>query len=321
MIGRRLVAVLLCAVSAVGCATGPAPTVTPTPRATLPPPSASPDPFTAGHYADGMLAFDFPPDWHAERSWYPSSVSDLKGYFSTEELRPPCIQSGTAILCRKPVAELSPGGLLISWWRWGLHHGAPGPDPTAGQLIHVGGRSARLHDARAEGHCLDTKADQTLRLEIPDPTLDGSWTVMDACLREPVEDSRAKMDAMLASVEWSAPQPTELLPLGDPPAVTVALFDDTGLVTNATFEVRGAGDQAGVFATDTGVVVSWAGPFCGQEPIIGLARDSGKLLVLLEPFAGLAAEPGMECDVFSPLLVTLALSEPVAQNDLHLEVW
>jgi hypothetical protein len=287
---------------------------------TLAPASPSPDPFSSGHYDDGELAFSYPAAWNTERSWYPSSVSDLKAYLSTEELRPACVLSGTATLCRPPITGLSPGGILISWWRWGLHRGASGPDSTSGDLIHVGGRSARMHDSGAEGHCLSIDADKSMRLEIPDPTLNGSWTVMDACLRAPFDDAQAQLDAMLASVTWSSPQPTLLVPIVPQGGLTVAVYDDTGLVSGATFGVPQIGRETfALEASNSGIDIYWAAPLCGETPTVGLSRVSGKILVLLEPFAG--AAPGPQCDVFSSLRLSLTLSEPVSQDDVALEVW
>jgi hypothetical protein len=318
---RLLVALGLAVVSVVGCSSGPTipSSPTPSPLPTVPPASASPNPFSSGHYDDGNITFDFPADWNAARGYYPSSVSDLKAYLSTEPLREPCVPSGDATLCRAPIEGLQPGGVLVSWWRWGLHRGDPGPDPNTGELIHVGGRSGRMHDSGAEGHCLNIDSDKAMRLEIPDPTLDGSWTVMDACLREPVDDAQAQLNAMLASVTWLSPQPTRVVHLGDSDQ-TVALFDDTGLVTDAIFEMGAPGE--GAFATPTGIIVIWGGPtFCGQQPIVGLARDSQKLLVLVEPLAGLDHEIGQECDVWGEFSLKLTLSEPVEQDDISLEVW
>jgi hypothetical protein len=318
---RLLVALGLTVALVVGCSSEPTipASPTPTPLPTLAPASPSPDPFSSGHYDDGELAFSYPAAWNTERSWYPSSVSDLKAYLSTEELRPACVLSGTATLCRPPITGLSPGGILVSWWRWGLHRGASGPDPTSGKLMHVGGRSARMHDSGAEGHCLNIDSDKSMRLEIPDPTLNGSWTVMDACLRAPFDDAQAQLDAMLASVTWSSPQPTRVL--GIPGShITAALYDETGLVTDATLQIGNGPD--GVVATPTGLTVTWSGPFfCGQVPIVGLARDAKDLLVLVEPLAGLDHEIGQECDTWSPFAVTLTLNEPVSQDNISLEVW
>lgn len=314
-------AVLALALAAASCATGPVPTATPTQVPTVPPATSSPNPLTTGHYDDGMLSFQFPADWNAQRSWFPSSVSNLKAYLSTETLREPCVQSGDAILCRSPVEELSPGGALVSWWRWGLHRGAPGPDPTSGELIHVGGRSARLHDAGAEGHCLNIQSDATLRLEIPDPTLDGSWTVMDACLREPVEDARAKIDAMLDSIEWLGPEPTETVPfsLGNSHYL-IRVFDDTGLMKSAAAGMGGDVDEPTATVNDSDMEISWYSRGCDLDPIVGLSQDAGRVLILLEPDADRDSS-GTCQDVLVPIRVVLHLSEPVAQDDVYLEVW
>ncbi|MEP7361522.1 MAG: hypothetical protein ABI744_08080 [Chloroflexota bacterium] len=326
MMSRLLVALALTVVSAVGCSLGPTVPASPTPIPTpsKAPASPSPNPFSAGHYDDGTMAFDYPADWNAERPWYPSSVSDLKADLSTETLRPPCVVSGSATLCRPAVEGLSPGGILITWWRWGLHRGNPGPDPTDGQLIHVGGRSARLHDSGAEGHCLNIDADTSLRLEIPDPTLDGSWTVMDACLRSPVEDSRAKLDALLASVTWSAPQPTSTLDLNG--GVMLQVYDDTGLVTDGAMgSAASQGNQPDVSVDGNVLEVRWVGGVCQKGPILGLVQNAGKLLLLLEPDAGPPFGPTtgpVACPALALFnVVDLTLSQPFSQEDVSLEVW
>lgn len=323
MSSRLIVVVGLSFVSALGCSSvPPVPgSPTPSPLPTVAPASPSPNPLSAGHYDDGMLAFDFPAEWNADRSVYPSSVSELKTYLSTEKLHAPCIKSGSATICSPPVESLSPGGVLVSWWRWGLHRGEPGPDPTAGALIHVGGRSARLHDSGAEGHCLGIESDTNLRLEIPDPTLDGSWTVMDACMRSPIEDSRAKIDAMLDSVEWLSPAPTQDVSVGDY-GVNLRLYDDTGLVTSAVGgnSPPSAGDAEAVVVPD-GLEVRWEWNACEGPPSLGLSLDAGRLLVLLDPGPS-KVPPGTVCDALAgPVSVTLTMSEPIDPVGLHLEVW
>jgi hypothetical protein len=313
----------LMVVSALGCSSGP--TVpgspTPSPLPTVAPASPSPNPLSAGHYDDGVLAFDFPGEWNADRSVYPSSVSELKTYLSTGKLHAPCIKSGTANICSPPIESLSPGGVLVSWWRWGLHRGEPGPDPTAGELIHVGGRSARLHDSGAEGHCLGIESDTNLRLEIPDPTLDGSWTVMDACMRTPIEDPRAKIDAMLASVTWSAPQPTQVVPLSVASNnYSVQVFDDTALVTTVAAGMGTDVDAPTAIVNGSDLEISWYSAGCDLDPIVGLSQDAGRLLILLEPDAN-GDSAGACYDVLVPIRVVLRLSERVSQDDISLEVW
>ncbi|MEA2677463.1 MAG: hypothetical protein QOJ81_1604 [Chloroflexota bacterium] len=313
---------LLAAVLFAGCSTGPLPTATASLAPTRPPASPSPNPLSAGHYDDGMLAFDFPADWTAGRPGYPSSVSFLETYLSSEELRDPCVISGSATLCRAPVTGLSPGGFLFSWWRWGLNRGAPGPDPDAGELIHVGGRSARIHDATAEGHCLNIDSDTSLEVEIPDPTLSGSWTVLEVCMREPIDEARTALDAMLASVAWLSPPPTQVLPISvSPYDYSVQVFEDTDLVTNAAPGTGGpASFEPELIVGDGSIEVRWTAGVCGLEPSIGLSEASGKLLLLLEPEGGRGLV--QDCDAIGiPLSAVLTLSEPINEDDVSLEVW
>lgn len=319
----KVLAALLFAATVVGCTSGPIPTPTPTARPTRAPASPSPDPFNAGHYDDGALAFDYPADWNTARPWYPSSVSELKAYLSSEELREPCVISGSATLCRAPVTGLSPGGFLFSWWRWGLNRGAPGPDPTAGDLIHVGGRSARIHDSGAEGHCLSMDADATLRFEIPDPTLNGSWTILDACMREPIVDARAALDAMLASVTWSGPEPSRMLPMTTSNFhFQVQVYDETGLVTGIQEGSGGSVGDPTATVNGNSLEIRWLGGACGPEPSIGLSQAGGRLLILLEPDAGKLSPEVTDCPaILLSFIVVLTLNAQVNQNDVHLEVW
>lgn len=329
MVTRSSLTISILAVVMLGCTSAPAPTATPTAVPTAQPtlaPTASPSatPAVPGHFSDEMLSFDYPLRWQAGQFWYPSSVSVLKTYLSTETLRPPCIQSGSAILCRNPIEQLSEGGVLISWWRWGLHHGAPGPDPNSGQLTHIGGRSATVQSAAQSGRCLSMKADESMRVEIPDPTLSGSWTVMDACLREPVAAAQEQIASLLASVEWSSPRPTTTVGLTvDQQEYMLRIFDDTGLVTSVEQDSFGLEDPAApgeARATGNTVKLAWIGGPCSLEPTLGLAGRADRLLLLLEPDAGLGTAGDCEA-IALQFGVKLTVSEPVTQDALYLEVW
>lgn len=271
-----------------------------------------------------MLTFEYPDQWHAASFEHPSSVSTVMTYLSTEPISNPCVRSGSAILCHSPVDELSEGGVLITWWRWGLHRANPGPDPEAGELIHVGGRSATIKTAAESPLCFDIGAERYVLVQIPDPTLNGTWTRMDVCLRGPdLTAPMAQIDATLASVEWLAPEPSTTIDLtAGSLEYELALYDDTSLVTSAEpLEVATLpGGATEVRAEGNTLEVRWMGGSCRRGPILGLSGTSTELLLIVEPEAGPpSAAPCEPTGV--PMGVTLVLESPVEQDAIYVETW
>ena len=120
-------------------------------------------------------------------------------YLSTQPLHDPCSTKGNTTSCGFPVAQLRPGGVLLTW-------NASGPSATglaSGSQIRVDGHPARCVES-AGGICRQLGADKTIYVLVQTRPLPSTPTELTACLRGPgVAQEEQSVDALLASTKFS----------------------------------------------------------------------------------------------------------------------
>jgi hypothetical protein len=144
----------------------------------------------------GSLSFLHPRTWHETRYAVRSSFSDLIVYLSTAPLHDPCVTTGETTTCGRPLAKLSPGGVVVSWNNIGFPHVGPEiPHPNT----TIGGQPADLEVTRpGSGMCTGLSQDETVTADIARPH--GNHYEMVACLRGPdLARNETLVRSMLAS--------------------------------------------------------------------------------------------------------------------------
>lgn len=133
------------------------------------------------------LSFAHDPAWTSWPLAEVSSFTSVVTFLSTQRLHEPCATSTPrpgieAVECGEPVRQLTPDGLLIAWYTWGI----PGLrlDAQPGASRTIGGHAARLSRGPATQQCRDlggTLSVQAWIRRVGRPPNDA-LVVMDACL-------------------------------------------------------------------------------------------------------------------------------------------
>jgi hypothetical protein len=153
-------------------------------------------------FSDSLLSFSHPAAWRAHPfRWAGELHFRPLVYLSTQPLRDPCSNSGNTTSCGFPVAQLRPGGVLVTW----NASDPPATELGPGSRIRVGGREARRVDT-AGGVCRRIGAQRTIEVLIVTRPLPATPTEFTACLRGPgLPQEEKSVDALLASTKF-APQ-------------------------------------------------------------------------------------------------------------------
>lgn len=174
-----------------------------------------------GAFTAGRLSFRF------DRSWFPSTwdvvstASDSIVYLTPQPTHDPCvtkrIKRGTETICTSPVTSLTPGGLLITWYYYGLPGTALRYSP--GRTVTIAGQPARLATGTADPACARIGGTRSVDATVQPATPDGSPDLlqMDACLTRPTQT--APVLAMLRTLTFTAPavatSPTRFPPVAE----------------------------------------------------------------------------------------------------------
>ena len=160
--------------------------------------AAKTDPTTV-EYSNALLSFSHPAAWKAYPfKWAGSLHFRPMVYLSTQPVHDPCSTKGNTTSCGFPVAQLDPGGALVTW-------NASSPPATGlgpGPRIRVGGRPARRVDTPG-GMCRRIGGDRTIDVLIQTRPLPSTPTEFTACLRGPgLAQAEKNVDALLASTKF-----------------------------------------------------------------------------------------------------------------------
>ena len=167
--------------------------------------SATPNDSPVADGANG-ITFDRPASWVR---WLPNLHEPINDgpsiYLSTDPLLPTCAvlpasspnpPDAQGRACDWPLATLSPGGVLVTWWNTRILSPIPSPE----QQLTINGGTSGLRVQRP-GACAAIGGDETIDVAIPlkHPTAVTNLAVV-ACLRGPnVAAGEAQLREMLAS--------------------------------------------------------------------------------------------------------------------------
>ncbi len=150
-------------------------------------------------YSNSLLSFTHPAAWKAYPFTWPGELNFRPMvYLSTQPVHDPCSTHGNTTSCGFPLAQLEPGGVLVTW----NASNPPSAELGPGTRIRVGGHLARRIDT-AGGMCRHIAADRTIDVLVQTRPLPSSLTEFTACLRGPgLAQSEKSVDALLASTKF-----------------------------------------------------------------------------------------------------------------------
>jgi hypothetical protein len=152
-------------------------------------------------YSNSVLSFSHPAAWKAYPfRWAGELHFRPMVYLSTQPLENPCSTNGDMTSCGFPVAQLQPGGVLVTW----NASNPPAMGLGPGARIKVDGRKARRVDT-AGGICRSIGADRTVDVLIQTRPLPSALTEFTACLRGPgLAQEEKSVDALLTSTKFAS---------------------------------------------------------------------------------------------------------------------
>lgn len=153
-------------------------------------------------FANDYLTFRHPATWKAYPfRWGGELHFQPMLYVSSQPVQNPCRTNGNATVCKWPVRQLRPDGVLIAWENRGFPGWSLRTQP--GESIRIDGRSAKRASARP-GACAAIGGDLTIEVAIARP-LASNWTEATACVRGPhLAANERRLDALLASTRFLA---------------------------------------------------------------------------------------------------------------------
>jgi len=164
--------------------------------------SAPGSPAALGHFADDLVAFDRPADWHERVGRIIPSGNWPIVFVGPADLLSECTTNpdGSGECRPWPVIHLTPGGVVVAWRFVGL----PGdPPPTGGTPIVVGGLSAFRTIGPADSGCTAIGGDESIDVTVPAIPSAYYWFAADACLAGPDKvDNEGAFSAILASTTF-----------------------------------------------------------------------------------------------------------------------
>lgn len=163
-------------------------------------PTSTPAAPPVERFANAFLSFRHPAAWTAYPfTWSGELHFHPMLYVSTQPVRDPCRTSGQATTCGWPVAQLRPGGVLLSV----EDRGSPGwtLDGQPGKPLQVGGRAAKRRVDRP-GACGAIGGEATVDVVVASPQ-PGNWTELLACLRGPrLGGNERQVERLLGSLRF-----------------------------------------------------------------------------------------------------------------------
>jgi hypothetical protein len=156
-------------------------------------------------FADPELTFRYPRDWTASTWQIISTAAESIVYLGTQPTHNPCVTStptggGTDTVCGEPITALSPGGIFVNWYAYGL----PGTSilNESGTVTTIDGRPARLTSGSVDEECSTLGGTSSIDATIDPEDADGGSSLIDmeACISRPSQ--AAQVRAMLSSVRF-----------------------------------------------------------------------------------------------------------------------
>jgi hypothetical protein len=160
-------------------------------------------------FADPELTFRYPRDWTASTWQIISTAAESIVYLGTQPTHNPCVTStptggGTDTVCGEPITALSPGGIFVNWYAYGL----PGTSilNESGTVTTIDGRPARLTSGSVDEECSTLGGTSSIDATIDPEDADGGSSLIDmeACISRPSQ--AAQVRAMLSSVRFRGPE-------------------------------------------------------------------------------------------------------------------
>lgn len=171
-----------------------------------------------------------------------STASTSIAYLTAQPTHDPCvttkIEQGEEVSCSSRVTSLTLGGILISWYYYGLPNTALHFSP--GRAVTIAGQPARLASGPPDPTCTRIGGYRSVDATVQPAMANGSPSLlhMDACLTSPVQT--APVLAMLHSLTFTAP-PTARSPIRFP---SVAVDDPCQPLRNDLYYRQPAGSGA-----------------------------------------------------------------------------
>jgi hypothetical protein len=156
-------------------------------------------------FTDAELTFRYPRNWTASTWQIISTAAESIVYLGTQPTHNPCVTStptggGTETVCGKPITALSPGGIFVNWYAYGL----PGTSilNESGTATTIDGRPARLTSGSVDEECSTLGGTSSIDATIDPEDADGGSSLIDmeACISRPSQ--AAQVRAMLSSVRF-----------------------------------------------------------------------------------------------------------------------
>jgi hypothetical protein len=164
--------------------------------------SAPGSPTALQHFADDLVAFDFPAGWHERVGGVVPSGNWPIVFVGPVDLPSECTTNadGSGDCTPWPVIHLAPGGVVVAWRFVGLPGDRP---PTGGTPIVVGGLSAFRTIGPADSGCAAIGGDESIDETVPAIPSAYYWFAADACLAGPDKvDNEGAFSAILASTTF-----------------------------------------------------------------------------------------------------------------------
>lgn len=175
-----------------------------------PQPVAAPVPPPLATFSVPGLQFEYPAEWSSYEYEAPHSYISAVAILSTDFVPDPCATTsdatGVTFVCGGPGANLTSGGVLVTWTSYSGPPGFHGQrffDAASGDPLTVSGRPAKSALEPATGGCALSGGSVDRRVTILGTGDRPPVIVMSACLAEPTAHAESQVQAMLDSVRFA----------------------------------------------------------------------------------------------------------------------
>jgi hypothetical protein len=152
------------------------------------------------HYTTGLLSFDYPADWKVLGQTVDEHYIQLGPAFGIGAWEVPCSFTSTSVACRPPMSTVPAGGVVVQLREFSPPTAVPPTAPPGGAL-----RSDGIIALDSETPTTSTWDLYPPRLTSANVTIYAPMITLSATYRAPdVELHRAEVQAMVASIVWSA---------------------------------------------------------------------------------------------------------------------